>query len=432
MATTKTMGVQVSPDPINKWWYVVSCFVALMVGVNTVNILFNVLGSALTAGFGWSRLELVSGLTLFTVVDGISVLLIGFLVSRYGIRKVAIPAAAMFGLGIGLIGLSPNDLRFFYACCAISGVGAGAVGPSVYSVVVGAWFDDKRGLALGIINVGLGLCGTLMPFLINGLFGAYGWRWTFAVVGLLCGLIPVVAYGAVLRMPRAWDTARVTARSSGKGIGEPLGALLKQRSLWLISISILLVSAATYGMLSQIVAICTDHHIARVTALSILSTASISSIASRLVVGYLLDRLFAPFLACSIFLLCAAGVVVLTQTAQVPVLYGGAVLLGLGLGAEGDIAAYIISRYIDKNSYAKALGIVIFLFAQGGALGVGLLSYTYSITSSYTVAGALIFVLTVLSAFSLLFLGPYRYDVTGAKVTSHHPALPHNNPLGDH
>ncbi|MGQ7859974.1 MFS transporter [Pseudomonas sp. 32A] len=431
MAITKTLNAESVSRPISKWWYVITSFVALMVGVNSVNIIFNVMAPALMTEFGWTRLQLNSGLTIFTIVDGISVLLVGFLISKYGIKKVAIPTAALFGMGIGLVGILHNDIVLFYLCCAVAGAGAGAVGPSVYSVVIGAWFEDKRGLALGIINVGLGLCGTLMPFLIHYLFSAYGWRWTFGVVGMLCGFIPAIAYGSVLRMPGAWETARVSAQSDGRAIGEPLGVLLRQRPLWLISISIMLVSAATYGMLSQIVAICTDYNIDRAVALSILATASISSIASRLVVGYLLDRLFAPFLACSIFVLCAVGVIVMTQTSQVPMLYLGAVLLGLGLGAEGDVAAYIISRYIDKNSYAKALGVVIFLFAQGGALGVALLSYTYSITASYTIAGVLICALTVLSAISLLLLGPYRYDVKGKKIDRVSTAR-HTSPLEDH
>ncbi|SLK10575.1 hypothetical protein [Arthrobacter sp. P2b] len=77
----------------------------------------------------------------------------------------------------------------------------------------------------------------------------------------------------------------------------------KYSQFWLLSIAILLVSSSAFGLLSQVVAMSTDKGIDQATAVTILSTLSLSSIGARLLVGYFLDRLYAPAVGIVIFAL---------------------------------------------------------------------------------------------------------------------------------
>jgi MFS family permease len=390
-----------------------------------MNILFNVLGPSLTDEFGWDRLQISSGLSIFTVFDGIGLFALGFLLDRFGIRRVAVPMVAVFGVGIMVLATLTGNLAVFYILCALIGAGAGAATATVYSVVVAAWFGERRGLALGILNVGLGLCGTIMPFLIGGLLGTLGWRGVFVAIGALCAAIPVLMYLFVIRMPADWESERRAAGAQGRMAGVPLREIVKHRYFWLICASIFLVSAATFGILSQVVSITTDRGIDTAIALSVLSTVSLSSIASRFIVGFLLDRIWAPLLTAIIFLLCGLGVGVLTMSDSVPLLYLGAVLVGLGLGAEGDIAAYIVSRYVPRQSYARVFGIVMFLYAQGGAVGIFILSMSVTQFGSYYPAVWLIIAMVVASAVAVLALGPYRYRVDGSSASERESTRTH-------
>jgi MFS family permease len=415
MTMTTTPGAPTAERTrvINRWWYVAAGFIALLVGVNTMNILFNVLTPSLTAEFGWDRLQISSGLSIFTVFDGLSLLALGFLLDKYGIRKVATPMVAVFGLGIVALSFLPGSLAVLYILCAVIGCGAGAATATVYSVVVTAWFGNSRGLALGILNVGLGLCGTLMPFVIGGLLGVLGWRGVFVAIGVLCAALPVLVYLFVIRMPADWEAERAAANAQGRMAGVPLRTIIRTRHFWLICVAIFLVSAATFGILSQVVAITTDRGVDTAIALSVLSTVSLSSIGSRFVVGFLLDRIWAPLLTAIIFVLCGVGVAVLTMSTAVPLLFLGAVLVGLGLGAEGDIAAYIVSRYVPKHSYARVFGIVMFLYAQGGAVGIFILSFSFTNFGSYDPAVWLIVAMVLASAAAVLALGRYKFRVDG-------------------
>jgi MFS family permease len=406
---------------VNPWWYVVTGFISLLVGVNTMIILFNLLTPSLTKEFGWTRLQVSSGLSIFTVFDGLSLLVMGILVDRFGIRKVATPMVAVFALGMASFALADGSISTFYLSCVLAGVGAGAATPTVYSAVVAAWFGDRRGLALGLLNVGLGLCGTLMPFVINQLLGALGWRGMVVATGVICGVWPVLAYMFLVSMPADWERARLAAKARGAVAGTPLSTIARTRQFWLINLAIFLVSAATFGMLSQMVAMATDHGIEKTVALSLLSTISLSSVASRFIVGFLLDRVFAPVLTAVIFALCACGVLTIAYTHSLPLLYLGALLVGLGLGSEGDIAAYTVSRYVEKQSFTRVFGIVMFLFAMGGALGVVMLGYSFSHFGSYDVAIWAILAMVVLAVVMILALGPYRYTVEGTPTDAAAP-----------
>jgi MFS family permease len=411
-ASTAAVG---QTSKLRPWLYVLTGFVALIFGANLVNVLFNVLTPSLVSAFGWNRLQISSGLSIFTICDGIGLLALGFLVDRYGIR-IATPMAILFGVGIMVLSLLPPSLKALYVICAFIGLGAGAVTPTVYSIVVTAWFERNRGLALGVLNVGLGLCGTLTPFIISSILKEHGWRTVFVAMGAMAAVLPALAYIFVLRMPKTWERERLAAKAQGHSAGVPMRAVLSHRAFWLICFAVFFVSASTYGMMSQMVSMTIDRGFAPATAVAVLSAVSLSSITSRFVIGALLDRMFAPVLTAIIFTICTAGVVVLSTTNSLDMLYFGAVCIGLGLGAEGDIVAYIISRYIPKQLYARVLGVAMFLFAQGGAFGIFALSSSFTLTGSYKLAIVGIAISVVVAGALMLCLGPYKYETDGSKL----------------
>lgn len=414
--TTLTAARDAGADTsrINRWWFVITGFISLIVGVNIIYTLFNLLGPDIRAEFGWSSLAVSSGLTYFLICDGISVFVTGVLIDRIGLRRTAVPLAAVWGAALASLAFLPPHIAYLYLACIVAGLAVGPATQVAHSIVVTAWFGKNRGLALGILNVGLGLCGTLTPFAVDALRTALGWRGTFGVVGIVCALVPIIAFGLVTRMPPGFEAARAEARRAGTSAGVPLTRIARtSKAFWIISIAVFLISAATVGVLGQVVVIATGQGADHATALIRLSVVSFSSIGSRFIVGFLLDRLWAPGVSAVLFVLCGIGLVLLAQTTAVPLLYIGAVLIGGGLGSEGDIAAYVTSRYIPKLSYARVYGFVIFLFAQGAAVGTFALNLSLTLTGSVHVAAWGIVILSVIAGLMMLFLGPYQFDIEG-------------------
>lgn len=404
---------------INRWWFVATGFLTLLFGTTTVSVLFNVLGGPMAEEFGWERSVVTNGLSLETVMVGVSIVVLGFLVDRFGPRVPSVPMSLMFGGGLMLMSALPDSQVMFYALCLLVGAGAGAVNPVAHSAVVSAWFQDRRGLALGVLMAGLGACGVLMPYLANWVLSWGSWRVTFLVIGALCTVIPAGVYAFVTRMPAEHDAERKQARDQGTTAGESLWTVArKYRQFWLLSLSIFLVSSATFGLMGQVVPMTTDKGIDRAGAVAALSVISIASVIARLIVGFLLDRFYAPLIASVIFALCGVGVFLIISSVSLAFIILGAALVGLGLGAEGDVAAYMCSRYFPKHSYGRALGFVYFLYAQGAAFGVFLLGQVYGATGSYQAGAFPIIGMVIVAIILLAFMGPYRFSLDHGVVAT--------------
>lgn len=404
---------------LNRWWFVITGFLTLLFGTTSVNVLFNIVGEPMSAEFGWDRSTISNGLSIETVFVGISIVVLGFLIDRFGPRLPSVPMALLFGVGLMAMAAMPANTTLFYLLCVIIGAGAGAVNPVAHSTVVSAWFKDRRGLALGILMAGLGACGVIMPYIANWVLSWGSWRLTFLIVGALCTVIPVGVYAFVTRMPETHDAERMAARAQGTTAGESLWTIAKKyRQFWLLSLSIFLVSSATFGLMSAVVPMTTDKGIAQAAAVTALSVLSLASVGARLVTGYLLDRIYAPIVAAAIFAICAVGVFILISSTSPGLIILGAALVGLGLGAEGDVLAYMCSRYFPQHSYGRVLGFIYFLYAQGSAFGIFLLGQIFRATGSYQSAALPIIGLVVIAIGCLLSMGPYRYTLDHKELSA--------------
>jgi len=88
----------------------------------------------------------------------------------------------------------------------------------------------------------------------------------------------------------------------------------------------------------------------------------------------------------------------------------GAFLVGLGLGAEVDIIAYLVSRYFGLRYFGEIYGLAFGAFLLAGALGPLVMGASFDLTGSYSAPLAALFISTLIAALLMTQLGPYRYQ----------------------
>jgi hypothetical protein len=88
-----------------------------------------------------------------------------------------------------------------------------------------------------------------------------------------------------------------------------------------------------------------------------------------------------------------------------------AFLVGLGLGAEADIIAFLISRYFGLRAFGSAYGSSWGSFVMAGAVGTLLMGACFDLTHSYTIALAGFLIIALIAAGLMTRLGPYRFGV---------------------
>ena len=131
-----------------------------------------------------------------------------------------------------------------------------------------------------------------------------------------------------------------------------------------------------------------------------LSAVRLSTIAGRLVSGYVLDQFFAPYVAAALFLLPLVGVGILAAGLGGPAPFIAAIALGFGLGAEVDAIGCMVSRYLGLRSYDEIYGCLFAIFTVGTCPGPVLMGRSFDETPSYKLALAVFGVALVCASVS--------------------------------
>ncbi|HEX2930215.1 MAG TPA: MFS transporter, partial [Candidatus Binatia bacterium] len=138
--------------PFYYGWFVVSlCFATTLISAG-VRSSPSVLIHPLEAEFGWSRALIASAISMNLLLFGVAAPISGFLIDRYGPRKVMLGSLLLLITGVSGTVAMTQFWQFFLVWGVIVGIGAGGVGSVLTATVGNRWFFARRGLALGILG----------------------------------------------------------------------------------------------------------------------------------------------------------------------------------------------------------------------------------------------------------------------------------------
>jgi len=148
------------------WWIVLACFfISLYVGAV---VFFGVTAfvSPLREEFGWSYTQISFAASLRGLEMGIFAPIVGFLVDRFGSKKLLL--AGTITTGLGLLFLSrTQSLAMFYASFLLLAFGSGGCTSVVTMTAVANWFHKNIGIAFGVMASGFGASGLLVPLIVE-------------------------------------------------------------------------------------------------------------------------------------------------------------------------------------------------------------------------------------------------------------------------
>jgi MFS family permease len=402
----------------NRWWVVGAALIGMIVGPGTAVIFtVNAFMVPVTTELGWSRGLFSSGLLASAVASPIMTPLFGWLMDRYGIHKVALPAATAYGLALASFSLlSANavwPLYLMFACA--SGFGA-CVGPVVYSKAITAWFDKERGFALGIATCGVGLGTLLLPGLAQFMIGTFGWRIAYVGIGLVTWLLAFGMIAIFIREPAGYlERVRAAHTAAAAGGAMPFGisakaAITGTRQFWILAIIFLLEGIANNGILSgHFVPMLTDRGYTPQAAVAMLGASGIAAMIARIVVGRCLDFVNGPVFSAIVMLLPVVGVGILLSGIGAPGPFIAAICFGLAIGAEVDMLGFFVSRYFGRRSFGTLYGLIFACFACGIGLGPFILGIGFDHYHSYEFVLSIFICMLVVAAALFLGLGKYSY-----------------------
>jgi MFS family permease len=309
---------------------------------------------------------------------------------------------------------TPAGLYLSYGI--LCGIGHACLGMVVCAAAIGKWFIRKRGVALGLSSMGIGVGTMVMGPAAGYIVSAYGWRTGFMCFGamILALGIPIsqVLMGKTtpeasgLR-PDGEPAAREAPRPEavpGDRAGASLRPVLTDFRFWLLAICNSLATAALMMTFVHQVAYAVGNHIGKFEAAAALGVVGFTSSASKFFFGWLCDRVAdAKYVAALGFFLMAIGMGLLIRADTAVVLFLFAVIFGIGYGSMAPLMPYLTADRFGRQVLGTAYGMLIFFVAGfGGSIGPVIGGLIYDRTGSYVNAWLLNLIL--LMAISLLIL----------------------------
>ena len=147
--------------------------------------------------------------------------------------------------------------------------------------------------------------------------------------------------------------------------------------------AIFFLSLGLGGLMIHFVPILLDVGFTASAAVKIAGVIGIAVVLGRLLVGFAVDRIFAPRVAIAILIACISGVLALAflgTAAAVP----AAFVIGFSVGAEVDLMGYLVARYFGIQAYGQIYGRQYSTFLIATGLSPVILGAVRDATGSYT------------------------------------------------
>jgi len=284
-------------------WLVVSLtFLTMLISAAALG-LPGALLQPLTGEFGWTAGEVSSAFAVRFALYGLLGPFAAILIERYGMRLIVFSALALLASGLLLATRMTALWQFFLLWGVVLGTGSGLTALVLGATVANRWFEQRRGLVLGILTASTATGQLLFLPLAAYLIRNFGWR--IAVLPVLGGCVIVAVlvflflrerpedlgltpFGANARVPRpagpAWrpdflEPIRALAGAAGN------------RTFWLLAATFFICGLSTSGLIqTHFISLCSDYGVAALPAASVLAMMGAFDFIGTIASGWLSDR----------------------------------------------------------------------------------------------------------------------------------------------
>ncbi len=403
------------------YWVLLAIFFCVLIYSGIGYYAFSLFVRPLQADFGWGRGQIMLGMTIFFLIHGVAAPFIGRVVDRYGARNVFAIGAFSVGLSLALLSQVHNLWQFYggYMLLGIAGTGIGTV-PA--SAVVSYWFKKRRGMAVGIMGVGIGVGGIVAPLVGAYLIPNFGWRTSYLVLALLAlALVPLVLLVIKTKPadmglhPDGMETSN--AFTEAKAPPSTINGLtpkmaLTTSSFWLITFGLLTLSISRDGTAQSQAPYLEDIGFPVAIASSALGIIGLGSAFGKFGFGWLCDWILPKYAGSIGLVLQAIGIVILISlkpASPVIVMWLYAIVFGLSMGAWVPTMAMLVSTSFGLRSFGTILGMIVLAQNVGSAAGPFIAGYMYDAMETYHGTYIMFLALCAVTAGALLAVRRPKY-----------------------
>ena len=290
-------------------WYIVMAGAASIASITGITVVgFSLFVGPVRDELGWSVTVISIGYSIRSFEQGLLSPFTGYLLDRFGPRRMAIIGVCTTTVGLALFS-QIQEIWQYYAASMILATGQSlGGGGSPFTLAVMQWFSRKRGRAAGFMNLGNGTSYMVVP-LIAVLLAAFGWRETLLILAGVVFVIGIPLAMVLRRGPERYgqlpdgekaepagdnaaETNTTPVRSAAvSGSGMSVGEALRTRAFYCLMLAGV-ASGATFNTWNvHLVPHLTNVGFSTGTASLFVAAFGLFSLATRVSVGWFGDRM---------------------------------------------------------------------------------------------------------------------------------------------
>ena len=352
----------------------------------------------LQAEFGWSMTVLSLAFALTRLESGLLGPIQGWLVDRFGPRKILTIGLIIFAIGFFLFS-QVNSIPTYFIAFILIALGSSLGGWATLMVPIVHWFDQHRAKAIAWSQLGFSFGGLCVPLMAIGL-ETFGWRY----MGIISGVVILVAGLPLVTLIHhrpsdvglTIDGVDETAKSEEKNKAQQTvksftwREAIKERSFWLISAGHSLSLLAVSSMLAHLIP-----HLTNVLNYSLKEASIVFSLMTGLQLvgiflgGYLGDKHDKQRLV----VFCMAGhflgLMAIAYASNFLWILAFAVFHGIAWGIRGPLMVALRADYFGPKSFGTIMGFSSLIVMIGMTLGPIVCGVLYDYYGNYEVAFSL-------------------------------------------
>jgi MFS family permease len=370
--------------------------------------------------FGWTRAKLSLLQSTMGLTMGAAMPLAGWLLDRVEAKAVMIAGALLAGAAFAAASQAHSFAPMLAAYIAFGfGMGASTTLPAAF--VVSNWFEEQRGLALGVAMAGASFGGTVMTLIAGFALAWGGWRAGYVAMAapifvVAAPLILFVVKGRPPQQERLAGTAAApelakTGRPQGAGAAElpgfELGEALRNRSFWLISLAFFAFAFSATGTVVHLIPYLIGRGFAPTRAALAMAVLLAVGAAGKPLFGWFADRFSIRLSLFVVFAGLAAGYILMLRVVDAPSLVIALAVFSPVWGAALALLPVLLADACGLRRYGSISGILGVFSTLGSAGGPVAAGAVFDATHSYAPVFELYIVLLLICALTPFACPPY-------------------------
>jgi len=389
--TSLTMTTN-KPAGIHYAWVVLAVTFACLFVASALRSVPGIIMLSLEHEFHWSRETISGAVSVNLLLFGLAGPFLGRLMDLYGTKAITLIMITLVTLGAGGSIFMKEPWQLYLCWGVIIGAGSGGTSIVMGSAVVNRWFQQRRGLALGILGAAFSSGQLIFTPLIMHLNIDLGWRAATLFITVLLGLIvlPLImifmADDPVLKGMQPYGASDV-AVSVIPPDPKPMRSAMASSQFWLLAFSFGICGFTTSGLLqTHLISHGIEHGFPEMTMGVSLGIMGATDMIGTVLSGWLCDRFGKRWPLAIYYTLRGVSLMLLPYVESTGQLMAFSVVYGLNWLSTVPATSALTADLFGKQNVGVVFGWICFAHQVGAALASYGAGYLHHLAGNYTIA----------------------------------------------